>query len=183
MISYDSYHMNGEMIQKSHEISAISGWKDYGKFSGNVQNLCQSRGHVHCASCCVVRYKNVWMRSRSVPNNFNPRPFFTAVFICFSFQQRNLSWSFFVVTVRGAEKKIQAPIGPIPPGHDKVQLRVWRLKLDPWHRGFVSEKCFCFLVPWASRWWWWWYPPVLPCVAEDLKRQVVCHPCQSVKKA
>jgi len=59
MISYDSYHMNGEMIQKSHEISAISGWKDYGKFSGNVQNLCQSRGNVHCASCCFVRYKNV----------------------------------------------------------------------------------------------------------------------------
>ena len=32
------------------------------------------------------------------------------------------------------------PQAPIPPGHDKVQLRVWRFKLDPWHRGFVSEK-------------------------------------------
>ena len=32
------------------------------------------------------------------------------------------------------------PQAPIPPGYDKVQLRVWRLKLDPWHRGFVSEK-------------------------------------------
>ena len=69
------------------------------------------------------------------------------------------------------------PQAPIPPGHDKVQLRVSNSTLgteDLWAKN-GSEGALS-----ARWWWWWWYPPMLPCVAEDLKRQVVCHPRISI---